>query len=110
MSSREAKRLACSIASIWILSNLESGCLSNDVPNDELELMTEELLDLEEAMHEISAELCRRGKNATGWHLVDMKGVQKKRSKCSPRWCATERKVNVLDPCSCYQSKQKRRK
>lgn len=78
MSSREAKRLACSIASIWILSNLESGCLSNDVPGDDLELMMEELLDLEEAMHEISAELCRRGKNATGWHLVDMKGAARK--------------------------------
>lgn len=106
MSSREAKRLACSIASIWVLSNLESGCLSNDVPSEELDLMIEELLDLEEAMHEISAELCRRGKNATGWHLVDMKGVQRKLKDCTPRWCATERKVNVLGPCSCFVSRK----
>lgn len=61
MTKREAKKVACRMASHWLQSDLGSGCVSSSFLGECL--THEEESKVEEALEELIGELVRRGYN-----------------------------------------------
>lgn len=61
---RDAKRLACRLAYLWIMSNIEGGCISEHMGNHGPSEKIEDIIKVEAAMEEIAWELARRGERA----------------------------------------------